>query len=459
MIWTKIWLALAGPLALCLAGAGLAAWIPEIRRQPALARLAHAFLLGAAATGVLSYLLSWSVGVPLDRRLFVAVAMIGGIAALARRRVARREAAIRARRWRWPELVVIGILAVLTLGLLAESIHDPVLDFDGRMTWGTQARFVRHDRSVLPDALTDERVFVVHPRYPLLLPILQVVAVEVPAVTWDEGVVRFLYALFLPALGLVLLGGCRPALGSRAAAIAVAAILFAPAISWGLEGGARSSYSDLPLAAFLGAALLLVGRSRLSRPGGLAAGLLVAAAVLTKQEGAILAGALVVGAGLGLVGRRLRASSAGWIAAACYLGALVFWLGWRREIPNRNDEAYLESLLEVPVLESLPDRATGIVRAVLESVSRLDLWGLLAPLLIVAAVALSRDWRRTRLGRLALFMLALQMAMVAAAYGSAPDLGVVGSTFGRFLVQAAAPLAILLALSTRAALRRATVTT
>jgi len=447
-------LALAGPGALLAAGAGLVAWVPELRRLPASLRLAWAYLAGAAAIGLLAFALSWGLGWRLGRGLFLTLALAGLAAVLARRVAGRRRRPRPPARWSRGERLLQVLLLLATIGLLAESVDLPVTDFDGRMTWGTQARFLRHAGSVLPEALTDDRVYVIHPRYPPLAPLLQVLAVELPGASWEEGNVRALYALCLPALALVLLGGLRRAVGGSSAALGVGALFLAPAVAWGGEGGARSTYSDLPLAAFLGAALVLLARPRLSTAGGATAGLLLAAAVLTKQEGAILAGALALAAVSGFARRRFLASGAGWAATSLWLAAVAAWLDWRRRIPNRNDEGYLESLA-APRLDALADRGAALVAAARETLGDLGEWGLLPLLLPFAALAFARGWMRTRLGRLALVALAAQVALAAAAYAAAPRADVIPATLGRFLVQATPALAALLALAARQALARA----
>lgn len=454
MLLRQLILALAGPVALLAAGAGLVAWVPELRRLPATLRLAWAYLAGAAAIGLLAYALSLGLGLRVGRGLFLTLALAGLGAALARRVVGRRRRPRPPARWSRGERLLQVLLLLATLGLLAESVDLPVTDFDGRMTWGTQARFLRHAGSVLPEALTDDRVYVIHPRYPPLAPLLQVLAVELPGASWEGGNVRALYALFLPALALVLLGGVRRGAGRGATALGVAALFLTPAVAWGGEGGARSTYSDLPLAAFLGGALVLLARPRISTAGGAAAGLLLAAAVLTKQEGAVLAGALALAAAAGLARRRFLASGAGWAATGLWLAAVAAWLDWRRRIPNRNDEGYLESL-GPPRLEALADRGAALVDAARETLGDLGEWGLLALLLPFAALAFARGWRGTRLGRLALTALLAQVALAAAAYAAAPRADVIPATLGRFLVQAAPALAVLLALAARSALVQA----
>lgn len=225
-------------------------------------------------------------------------------------------------------------------------------------------------------------------------------------------------------------------------------------MAWGLEGGARSTYSDLPLAGFLGGALLLLARRRLSVAGGVAAGLLLAAVVLAKQEGFVLAGALLLG-GLAPRWTRRRGDRAGrGVAGVGYLLALGAWLAWRSAIPNRNDEGYLEGLLSGVPLSTLGERLGAVASGVWELVSDWRGWGALWFLLVWAAIAYSRCWMRTRIGRLALLLLATQTALALVAYASAPRADVIAATLGRFAIQAAAPLALLLAHAFAEALRR-----
>jgi len=443
--------ALAGPALLLLAGAGIVPWVPELRALSRPARLAAAYLVGAATVGCATYLLSWALAVPVGRGLFLTLAAIGAARALvaeatgAHRR-ARPGAGLGA-----PGLAFGILLTTLLLGYLGAALADPVTDFDGRMTWGTQARFVRHDASVLPEALRDDRVYVIHPRYPLLLPILQVAAVEVPASSWDDASVQFLYGLFLPALALLLAERLRPTVGAIAAVGGCSLVALAPALAWGLNGGALSTYSDLPLAAFLGGALSLLASRRLSPGGGAVAGLLLAAAVLSKQEGAILAGALAAAAlWPRLAGPRSSAGSR-WLAAAGYLLAIGVWLAWRSAIPNRNDEGYLEGLLAGVPVATLAERVVATARGAWATLVDWPRWGALWVLLTWAALAFSRRWTRTRLGRVALCLLAAHAALALVAYASAPRADVVAATLGRFLIQASAPCAVLLALSIREA--------
>ncbi|HVT61853.1 MAG TPA: glycosyltransferase family 39 protein, partial [Thermoanaerobaculia bacterium] len=180
------------------------------------------------------------------------------------------------------------VAALVCCGLLAEAASDPVHDWDGRMTWTAQARYIRAAGTVDAEALRNGRWYVSHPQYPLLLPIAQVAALEAMGAGPESHLQRGIYAAFYPVLLLLIYDGARRGAGRTAAALAVAAAAGVPFFAFG-EGGAFSTYSDLPLACFYGAALLLLLAPRPDLAGGLAAGLLLAAAALTKNEGTLLA--------------------------------------------------------------------------------------------------------------------------------------------------------------------------
>jgi hypothetical protein len=179
------------------------------------------------------------------------------------------------------------VAALVCCGLLAEAASDPVHDWDGRMTWTAQARYIRAAGTVDAEALRNGRWYVSHPQYPLLLPIAQAAALEAFGAGADSHLQRGIYAAFFPALLLLIYDGARRGAGRIAAALAVTAAASVPFFTFG-EGGAFSTYSDLPLACFYGAAVLLLLAPRPDLAGGLAAGLLLAAAALTKNEGALL---------------------------------------------------------------------------------------------------------------------------------------------------------------------------
>ena len=282
---------LATPALFLVPGLGISRLVPEIWRLRILRRLAFSFLLGIAWLAASFYMLSYLFGIGLNRATIaglVAIPVIAGCVAHARARKlpsARGSSGRRGPAWIPLVGVVIGILY---LSLLAGAIAYPVLDFDGRMTWSTNARFVRAEGSVLPRVLREPQWFVSHPSYPLLMPIAQAMSLEAFGGAEDAFFFRALYATMYPALLLVLYEGARRRAGARAAILTVSTAALLPYLAFVIDGGAAGAYSDVPLAAFFGAALVLLLR-RGGPASGAAAGLLLAAAVLSKREGTILA--------------------------------------------------------------------------------------------------------------------------------------------------------------------------
>jgi hypothetical protein len=413
--------------------------------------------LGAAWCALAVWAASFVFGAPVGRVAFVAAgaaAVSAGLFAAAARGGdpgGWRRAAISPRRGRWAA-VALGVAGLLvTAALLADAVLHPVTDFDGRMTWGTLARYVQVDRTVLPAAVIDPDAFVVHPRYPVQLPLLQVAAAELAGTTVESRAVRPLYALFLPAMLAALWPAAARAGGRRVAAMALASLGFAPILLWDREVGPLGTYSDLPLAAFLGAAfaLLLAPAARRDAWRGVYAGLLLAAAAGSKNEGMVLAPALLLAATWVTWGRGARGALRR--AAGVLALGVVLVLAWRVEIPNRNDEGYFEELASPRVVSQLVERAPEIARRVGGSLLDPERWGLAFWLLPPLLVAGSRGLRAGA-ARASLAALGLQAAVVLTAYGATPDLAVVGVTCDRFAVQALAPLALLAAAAGRAAL-------
>src|SRR5258706_3378050 len=279
---------LAGVALFAAPGAGLAEILPAVRDLPAGRRLAYAYLLGLAWTAGWLYALSHWLDVPLRSPAILTVAavpVLAGLPSWLRRRSRHRSPAGRRRPAGW---IALAAGALISLALLCDALDNPLTDWDGRMTWSAQARYVRSEGTVHPAVLAQRGWYVAHPWYPLLMPVAQVAVLEVTHADPDHHTFRPMYATFFPVWLLLIYGGAETLAGPRAAAWTAlcAALLSFPAFSG--AGGAASAYSDLPLACFFRAGLLLLLAPRLRRSAGLAAGILLAAAVLAKAEGEIL---------------------------------------------------------------------------------------------------------------------------------------------------------------------------
>jgi len=464
-------LASAGGVALFLIpGLALAGLFPGLRETPWLRRLGYAFLLGVATLAGSLYALSALLEVPLRRpaifgtaAALTAIGIAGWVRALGRKeRRARRSL----RTLPAPALVLALAGIGVTAGVFADSLVYPLRDWDGRMHWSAQARYIRHEGSVLPLAVVRGQWFINHPRYPVLMPVAQVAVLEATGAAEDELFFRSLYAAFFPALLLVVYDGARRWAGWLPAGLAVAAASGIPFLTFFPDGGAASSYSDLPLGCFFGAGLALLLRGKVRPSDGIAAGLLLGAAVLTKNEGTILAGFALLAAVLipGLrwwktrkLPRRLLLKGARVCAAASVMiAALSFFLYWRFQIPNRQDENYEEFVtaehLFPDALTRIPEFGSQILVQTFLTWDRWIGFWWVALLVLVAGRAILKG-RRAALSWPILLGFAAPLAIAWGAYTvhwNPAEL--VRVTWERFLVQGSLPFFLLLALALREAL-------
>lgn len=441
--------ALGAILLFALPGLALTRLFPVLRGLPLPRRAAYGYLLGLAAVAGGLYVLSF-LGVPLRRpAIFTLAALPLPLFFLRVPRVERQ-------RLRLLPLAAAIVAGTVSLGVLAEAAANPLEDWDGRMTWSNQARHVRAAGSVHPPALMEARWSISHPRYPLLMPVAQVAVLEAFGAEPDRQVFRALYAAFFPALLLVLYDGARLWAGRDAASLVVLAACATPQIPFGMDGGAAGAYSDLPLGCFYGAALVLLLRPAARLADGVAAGIFLAAAVLTKNEGALLAPAVVAVTALFLwISRKPRRAwmrlAPATLAAALALG---FLSAWRAGIPNRQDEEYSQFLNLRSFWPGIFTRLPSLISAAVERMLVWELWKgfwVVAPL--VLAVGLAGLRRRVSLP-LALAA-AAPLVVAWAAYSVHWDpVPLVQVTWDRMLIQASVPTFLLLSLALRDLLRR-----
>lgn len=446
------------------AGLGLTLCLPGFARTGLAGRLGFAWVLGVAWIGLFLYAASHFARALLDGPLVFLAAFLplaAGLGAAVRLLVLRRWRAPAPRRARRPLWILgwagLSLLAVLvSSAVLANALTHPLEDWDGRMTWTAQAMFVRDAGTVDAQVLCSPKTFISHPRYPLLMPLAQVAALEAVG-SDDERIVRAVYAAFFPAFVLLILEAGRRWAGPRAALLTALALLTVPWIPFDPEGGAAGAYSDLPLACFFGGGLLLLLRSRPRVSDGLAAGLLLAAALLTKNEGlpeVLIALALAaLSAGLAVI-RRRRAGRPRLLAAAlaCGLciGAFGLLVSWRSSVPNRYDESYFETFSIVTYARNVVSARTFVALPVIaRRMLSPRLWGLfwwLAPVLFVAAAP---SWRRPPTAYLAVAA-AVPLLAAWSAYAQTPAAVYYASvTWNRLLLQAGVPVFGLLALAIR----------
>ncbi len=467
---------LAGVALFAVPGLALTSFFPALRSVPWTRRPGYGYLLGVAAVAGSLYAMSAVLDVPLRRPAILGTAAALTIAGLVKMWLTRTDRAEHRPLPRRARAIVLAAAlagAGVSAGLLADAVSEPLLGWDGRMQWAAQARYIRFEGSVLPIAMTRGQWFINHPRYPVLLPVAQVAVLEVTGAGEDDVFFRGVYAAFLPALLLVVYDGARRWAGWLPAAVTATAAAGLHFLTFYMDGGAISGYSDFPLACFYGAAVVLLLRSQVTAADGVAAGLLLGAACLTKNEGTILAGFALLAGALPLLPRFRRRREAPPVprrrlllkgsrlaaAAALLLTALALFVHWRTIIPNRHDEGYSELVRE----ESLwPDAVVRLPDLAGEVLFRTFLtWEHWTGFWWVYVVVLVAGWRvfAGRRGALSRPLALAALGPLAVAWGAYSvhwqPVELIKVTWERFLVQASIPALLLFALALGAVLKRA----
>jgi hypothetical protein len=277
--------------------------------------------LGALAASVaLEWLLLLSIG-PKAAAWVVATAAVPGIVFGLRAaylhgvyQCVRRE-----RPW-WP------LAAALLPVLLAffSALYRPLDHTDERLNFAIKAKVLFHEGRLRP--LTEE--WVPHPRYPLLVPLLEVLTSGLSG-RFDELAVKPPFAAYFGALVLLFYGETRRRFGPTTSGLFTSLLAWLP--YWTLsETGSTSAGGDVPVACHL-LALLVALRWCIVRPGRdrvVVAALLTTGLAFTKNEGL----ALVAFAALGILAwtvarRRFRPAGFAWLAGSVLL-TLVLLAPW-----------------------------------------------------------------------------------------------------------------------------------
>ncbi|MCM3875745.1 MAG: hypothetical protein NEA02_04930 [Thermoanaerobaculia bacterium] len=449
-------------------GFALTSLVPSLRRKPLAPRLAWAYLLGLAYVGVTLYALSHWAGFDLRRGTVLTVSAVPIVLAAWRARLVRGEGerphARSSRIQRAACVAAAGAGSLVSLAVLSHAVSGVESGFDARMTWNPAAAYVRAARTVNAPALLDASVYLQNPRYPLLLPVLRVAGQEVFETDDDERISRPLYGVLLPVLLLLVFDVARPFAGTLAAALTAFAVTFLPGIVFDVDGGAITSYGDLPMGLLWGGGLVLIFRAPRRLPEALAGGLLLGGAALAKTEGLLLAAVVVaiasLRAALRVIARRRRSLpwSPGTVRAAAgtlavFLFAAALHVSWRVGVPNRNSETWDDITLRglvsgtaarLPVV--LPLIGREMVRPEIWS----GFWWLVPAVFVLGARAFMHP-----LARLFTYAIAGALCVYLAAYGTSSwePVHLVHPTWNRFLYQLSLPVFVLFAMALGQALR------
>lgn len=304
-------------------------------------RLPFLFLLGLGAHGASLYALG-AAGVPIDWPVMIAIPVLSLVVIAFRW---RRFELLKLDR-RPDHLVATLIFAIPLLVLLCAAAIVPIRDYDGRVTWLPKARAIALEHSLTGPFFHGERGLNLHNRYPLLLPLDAATLMRLSNDTRNETA-RWIYVL-IPIAALLVM---RSMLNRWIAAI----VSWLPLLTT-IEGGALAAYNDFALMAFAGIAVLYLIDALTDERALRVTGVFAAFAVMTKNEGAVLAMAIVIAAVAVLRWKALRV-----IIPIVMAQAIV--VSWRTQVPAAYDEQYDVLISSLPqTIGRVPDALFAIVR-------------------------------------------------------------------------------------------------
>jgi hypothetical protein len=386
---------------LAVLGAGILLASGAWDRLPPLSRIGPSVFLGlAGATAVFGALVFLHISpTPVVAVLVAAVSLAGGLA-LRPRAHAPRDAA-------GGGLVATAVIAVLTAPLALRALDAPLAKFDAYSDWSLKARLLAGHGGLFFGAL-DGRMFgapyaFAHREYPLGLPALEALGFHAAGRTSPVVV----HGQFL-VLGASFLATAWSLLRPRVDPLLLGACLCLITVAPGLHDQLLAGYADVPLGCFWATGALALclwflgdGRDRL-----VLAGVLLAAAAATKQEGVLFDAALIFTAAVAVVvageGRR-RLAALGALVAAIALTAVPWQVYIRSHGLHDADFA--------PGLGRMTDQV-GELPTILRRVTTELVWTRwpgIVPLAVIAAVLLVARGRV----RLALVFLAILVTAVA----------------------------------------------
>jgi hypothetical protein len=302
--------------------------------------------------------------------------------------------------------VLVGAAAA-GMSFLANTLDSPHGRWDAWATWNMRARWLAAATPAWREAFLKPNI---HRDYPLLLP-ATVARLWVYGGDTDQAVPAAVAAAYCAALVLLLYAGLAALRGRAQALVGALCLLGTPVF---LRVGPWQ-YADVPLAFHLLAAVTLLSLHDRDPLRGntllLWAGVATGLAAWTKNEGIMLALAIVTVRGALIIARRAPLRSAAWFAAGL-LGPAAIVLHFKLTLASRNPQfgqagqAMIEKLLDM-------GRYAVVLREAAFEVVRSTGPALLA--LVVYAILLGRT--RDRPARGTALAVASIVAFAALGYG------------------------------------------
>jgi hypothetical protein len=397
-------------LVLAVLGAGILLGSGAWDRLPPLSRIGPALLLGlAGGTVALGALVFLHVSpTPAIAVLLAAACLASGLALRPRERAPREPTG--------GGPIAAAVIAVLCAPFAIRALDAPLVKFDAYSDWSLKARLLAGHGGRFFGAL-DDRMFglpytFAHREYPLGLPALEALGFHAagtpsPVVVHGQflvlgaSVLATAWTLLRPRVDPWLLGAC------------LCLLVVAP----GLHDQLIAGYADVPLACFwaTGALALFLWLLGDGRDRVVTAGVLLAAAAATKQEGVLFDAALILTAVVAVLvvgeGRRRLAA----------IGALVAWIAltaapWQAYVRSHG----LHDADIAPGLGRMTDQVGSVPMIVRKVIANLVWvrWPGIVPLAVLAAVLLIARGR-PRLALVFLAILATAVAGLVAVYWNA----------------------------------------
>lgn len=321
---------------LTVTGAGALAVIGFARSRRDLVRMAGvAWLAGMAVAGIAGAILT-----PLGAHvswLLVILPTAGGAAAVWRLTGERipgttppaRAASITSRA---AAALLAGATASIGIVALWALSGAPLEEYDGWAMWGMKAHALAALGTADPDVFASAAYFPAHLEYPLAIPFLSSLPLVV-AGTFDSNVVVIQGFL----TGVAGIAGIWFLLRDRVRPVVLWAWLAAIVATPAVAGQLGTGYADVQLALFVAVGLVCLARwAEDGRRPMLALGaVFLAAAALSKNEGALFAAAAILSTLVVAKGRRRSVL----VCGAFVLGMLIPWHVWTTtiDIPRGSD--------------------------------------------------------------------------------------------------------------------------
>jgi hypothetical protein len=245
------------------------------------------------------------------------------------------------------ELSLGGIISLLGLVLLLDTLSKPLQSFDACAIWGMKAQVLFDQQGIYGEDFFDAERLHAHQRYPLLIPLSECFLYHF-FVGFEDRYVKILFPALFVSLNLTFYAVLRRFFGRGYSLVGAGLLMSLPAFIIFENGGAGSGYADVPLAyfAFGFAASLFLWLCEGESGRLTIATLFGVFLIFTKQEGlALWALTMFCVISLRLAGDRKSTFELKPLLVVCLVTIVLLypWFHYRSQLPL-NDEDYFGRL-------------------------------------------------------------------------------------------------------------------